>query len=80
MEEKENGKMYAILCLIIILLCIVVFPPIFALKKYKNKSYWERLKLIEKNFSVFIIFITIFAIMIASLATCKRPKNCKKDN
>jgi membrane protease YdiL (CAAX protease family) len=59
------------------LLYTVVFPPIFALKKYKNKSYWERLKLIEKNFLAFIMFGIIFFMLVMFLI-CHRNQNEKK--
>ena len=49
---------------IAVFLYITVFPPLFAIQKYKNKSYWERLKLIEKNFFVFIAFAIISSIII----------------
>ena len=66
--------------------CFVVFPSIFAIQKYKNKSYWERLKLIEKNFfgkilkivkiyKTFIaIFFILFIIVIIALANANIPQ------
>ena len=66
------------LALIIILFYIgvlIVVPPIFAIKKYKNKSYWERLKLIEKNFLIFIICATIFTMMMISLVAYEAMKD-----
>ena len=44
---------------------MVVFPPLFAIQKYKNKSYWERFKLIENAlFSVLIVSAKVGAILI----------------
>ena len=59
-NEDNSTEMF-----LIILFYIVVFPPIFAIKKYKNKSYRERLKLIEKNFLAFIIFGIIFFMLVS---------------
>ena len=60
----------------------VVFPLIFAIKKYKNKSYRERFKLAEKSFLsiiskikeiykiVIAIFVILFVIFIVISARC----------
>ena len=45
--------------------CLIVFPAIFAIKKYKNRNYWERFKLFEKNFFSMIFEFLKFNIIIA---------------
>ena len=60
-------------------LYIVVFPLIFAIQKYKNKSYWERLKLIVKNFFIFAIFYAIsFPMVVMVLAVGQKEEKKRK--
>ena len=61
-KKKKNYRDCLISFFIISFLYITIFPPLFAIQKYKNKSYWERLKLIEKKFFFFNLFVNIFDI------------------
>ena len=64
-RKKETYISILVLFLNLFFYYLIFLPLIFAIQKYKDKSYWKRLELIIKNFFVLILVAVVFFIIAA---------------
>lgn len=90
LSKNQKDKIGAIFCTSIIFIFIFFylffFPAIFAIRKYKNKSYWERFWLanfssLAKNiFNGYLLFIIVIFVSGIFLCPASIVKNHKQKN